>query len=180
MIAVVVLIAALAFGGADQYLGSFSAYPWATEVSLLSAPWLVLPFAAGCTQREARRGAVLGLACTATALAGYALMTLSPVENAHLTADSFLAFVRSQRVVAGGIVTGPLFGFWGSRWRTCRAFAGALVTAAAVFLEPLAHRAAPSGTFGLVRIDFRAVWVAEMAAGAAMLAYVAAAGRRPT
>jgi hypothetical protein len=33
-----VLLLAAGFGGADQYLGSLSAHPWAADVSLLSAP----------------------------------------------------------------------------------------------------------------------------------------------
>jgi hypothetical protein len=56
-IVVVTLAASMVFGGADQYLGSFSAHPWASDVSLLSAPWLVLAFLAGGTRasRDARR-----------------------------------------------------------------------------------------------------------------------------
>jgi PPE-repeat protein len=45
------------FGAGDQYLGSLTGsghgWPvgWSSDVSLLSAPWLVLPFLAGATQR---------------------------------------------------------------------------------------------------------------------------------
>src|SRR5690349_1793890 len=156
-------VLAAAFGAGDQYLGSLSWHPWAADVSLLSAPWLVLPFLAGWTQRDARRAALLGLACTLAALAGYGLMTLSPVENAHLTVQSATGFAHSEaRVFVGGIVTGPLFGWLGQRWRTERAWAGALVTAAAVALEPLAH------AFAGAPIRFAAVATAEVAAGLAM------------
>jgi hypothetical protein len=48
----------------------------------------VLTFVAGWTQLDARRTALLGLAYTAWALVGYGLMTLSPIENAHLTAQT--------------------------------------------------------------------------------------------
>src|SRR6266513_3039533 len=83
-------------------------------ISLLSAPWLVLPFVAGATQREPRRAALLGLACTYAALLGYGLMTLSPFENAHLTLATVRGFVVSERsVLLGGVVTGPLFGWFG-------------------------------------------------------------------
>jgi hypothetical protein len=88
MVILVALALAAAFGGADQYLGSLSAHPLATDVSLLSAPWLLLAFIAGWTQREPRRAAFLGLACTLSALIGYGLMTLSPVEQARLTPQS--------------------------------------------------------------------------------------------
>src|SRR5438094_10129252 len=86
VVAVAVALAlSVVFGGTDQYLGSLSGHPWAADVSLPSAPWLVLAFLAGWTQREPKRAALLGFACTASALVGYGLMTLSPVENAHLT-----------------------------------------------------------------------------------------------
>jgi len=111
------LIAAAAFGAGDQYLGSLQgsghawAAGWAADVSLLSAPWIVLAFVAGCRQKDPRRAALLGLGCTYAALLGYAVMTLSPVEHAHLTVATLRGFVISERsVIVGGLVTGPLFG----------------------------------------------------------------------
>jgi hypothetical protein len=160
VVALALLLSAL-FGAGDQYLGSLTgsghvwAVGWSSDVSLLSAPWLVLPFLAGATQREPRRAALLGLACIYAALLGYGLMTLSPVEHAHLTLAAIRGFFISERAVfVGGIVTGPLFGWFGQQWRTRRAIAGALVTAAALCLEPVARRAA-------VRpITDRDVWLA--------------------
>jgi hypothetical protein len=173
MVVALALVLAAAFGAGDQYLGSLTgsghawAVGWSSDVSLLSAPWLVLPFVAGATQRDARRAALLGLACTYAALLGYALMTLSPVEHAHVTVATIRGFVVSERpVIIGGLVTGPLFGWFGQQWRTRRAILGALVTAAALCLEPLARRAA-------VRpIQDRDVWLAEVAAGLALAAVV--------
>jgi hypothetical protein len=163
------LVVAAAFGAGDQYLGSLSAHPWGADISLLSAPWLVLAFVAGCTQREPRRAALLGLGCTYAALVGYALMTLSPVENAHLTVATLRGFVVSERsVLLGGFVTGPLFGWFGRQWRTRRAWLGALATAATLCLEPLARRVT------IDPIRFRTVWIAEVAAGLALAAYVVA------
>lgn len=168
MVVVLALVLSAAFGAGDQYLGSLSAHPWGADVSLLSAPWLLLPFLAGATQREPKRAALLGLACTYAALLGYGLMTLSPIENAHLSAASIRAFVLSEReVFIGGIVTGPLFGWFGQQWRTRRALLGALVTAAALCLEPLARR----GSVNPIR--FRDVWIAEVALGLALAAYAA-------
>jgi hypothetical protein len=162
----------VAFGGADQYLGSLSAHPWGADVSLLSAPWLVLAFLAGWTQRESKRAALLGLACTASALVGYGLMTLSPVENAHLTVQSVAALVRSESpVIVGGLFTGPLFGWLGNRWRNDRAWLGALAAAAAVCLEPLARDSTGHA------IKFRTVWAAEVVVGLAMVIYVATEAR---
>ena len=173
MVVALALLLSAAFGAGDQYLGSLTgsghvwAAGWSSDVSRLSAPWLVLPFLAGATQRDPRRAALLGLACTYAALLGYGLMTLSPVEHAHLAVATVRGFVVSERaVLVGGLVTGPLFGWFGQQWRTKRAIAGALVTAAALCLEPLARRAA-------VRpIQDRDVWLAEVAAGLALAAVV--------
>jgi hypothetical protein len=163
VITALALVLAAAFGAGDQYLGSFSMHPWMADVSLLSAPWLVLPFLAGCTQREPRRAALLGLGCTLAALLGYGLMTLSPVENAHLTTTSARGFlVSSNRIFIAGLFTGPLFAWLGYRWRAERAWVGALATAAALCLEPLAH----SIRSGTVRL-------AEVAAGLMLAGYFA-------
>ena len=169
------LVLSAAFGAGDQYLGSLQgsghawAAGWAADVSLLSAPWIVLAFVAGCTQPEPRRAALLGLGCTYAALLGYAVMTLSPVENAHLTAAALRGFVISERsVLVGGLLTGPLFGWFGREWRTRRAWLGALATAATLCLEPLARRVT------IDPIRFRTVWIAEVAAGLALAAYVVA------
>jgi len=114
-VALALLLAAL-FGAGDQYLGSFSMHPWMADVSLLSAPWLVLAFLAGCTQRDQKRAALLGLACTFAALFGYGAMTLSPIENAHIGTTAVYGFMRSEEtVLIGGLVTGPLFAWFGSR-----------------------------------------------------------------
>jgi Family of unknown function (DUF6518) len=171
--AVIALVLSAAFGAGDQYLGSLTgsghvwAFGWSSDVSLLSAPWLVLPFVVGAAQREPRRAALLGLACTYAALLGYGVMTLSPVEQAHISAAAVRGFLISERsVLLGGIVTGPLFGWFGQQWRTRRAITGALVTAAALCLEPLARRAT------INPIGDRTVWLAEVAAGLALAAAV--------
>lgn len=170
---VLALVLSAAFGAGDQYLGSLTgsghvwAAGWSSDISLLSAPWVVLAFVAGATQRDPRRAALLGLACTYAALLGYAVMTLSPVEHAHVTVATLRGFVVSERLVlVGGIVTGPLFGWFGQQWRTRRAIAGALLTAATLCLEPLARKVT------IDPITHRDVWVAEVAAGLALAAAV--------
>ena len=168
VVTALLLVLAAVFGATDQYLGSFSMHPWMADVSLLSAPWLVLAFVAGCTQRDARRAALLGLGCTFSALIGYGVMTLSPVENAHMSVASITGFIRSQGAVfAGGVVTGPVFGWFGHRWQFHGAWLGALATAAALCLEPLAR--IPAGH----AIGSATVLVAEVAFGIAVVAYVA-------
>ena len=173
MAVVIALVLSFAFGAGDQYLGSLPgsghvwAIHWSTDISLLSAPWLVLPFVAGATQRLPRRAAWLGLACTYAALLGYGLMTLSPIEHAHITAATVRGFFISERsVLVGGIVTGPLFGWFGQQWRTKRTIAGALVTAAALCLEPLVRH------LTINPIGDRDVWLAEVAAGLGLAAVV--------
>jgi Family of unknown function (DUF6518) len=171
------LLAAVVFGGADQYLGSLPALPWGASASLLSAPWLLVAFVAGWTQRDTRRGMLLGLLCTYAALLGYALMTLSPVEGAQLTWTTAVGFARSEMpVIVGGLVTGPLFGWFGHRWHVARAWIGALVTAAAFCAEPLAESAVRP-----YLITSTLVRRAEIAAGIAMIGYVVltAARHRP-
>jgi hypothetical protein len=173
MVTALALVLAALFGAGDQYLGSVSMHPWMHDVSLLSAPWLVVPFLAGCTQREPKRAALLGLACTFSALIGYGLMTLSPVENAHLSGAGIAGFVRSEGgVFIGGVVTGPVFAWFGHRWRVHRAWRGALATAAALCLEPLVR--IPAGH----AIRSSTVVLAEVAVGIALVTYIAVRSSR--
>ncbi len=131
------LVLSAAFGAGDQYLGTLSHHSWGAARSL-SAPWLVLPFVVGAVQRDARRAAILGLACTYVALCGYGLMMLSPVGTHRLTLIEAWGYLGNERnVFLASLVTGPLFGWFGWRWRSGRAIWGALATAAALWLEPL-------------------------------------------
>ena len=169
MVVALALLLSAAFGAGDQYLGSGHVFGlgWPTEVSLLSAPWLLLAFVAGCTQRDPRRAALLGFGCTAAALLGYFLLTDSPTEGAHYTvANARGFFVSEHLVLLGAVVTGPLFGWFGQQWRVHRRIAGALVTAAALCLEPLVRRASVDP------IRYRSVWVAEFVAGLALVVAV--------
>lgn len=179
MVVALTLVVAAAFGAGDQYFGS-AVHPWGADVASLSAPWLLLAFLAGATQRSPRRAAVLGLGSTFAALVGYLLLTDSPLEGAQYTlANTHSFFVSNAPVVLGGVVTGPLFGWFGQQWRTRRAIAGALLSAAAFCLEPLLRRAAVSPIHMLGHgyavtnpIDSRSVVVAEVAAGLAFAAAV--------
>jgi hypothetical protein len=181
----IALVLSAAFGAGDQYLGSghVVAGGWTADVSLLSAPWLVLAFVAGSTQKEPRRAALLGLGCTIAAILGYMLLTDSPLEGAHYSlANARAFFVSDPALFIGGLFTGPLFGWFGQQWRTRRALAGALVSAAALCLEPLARRA-PLGSVHFIGHEYMVttpitshpVVVAEIAAGLLLAAYVLAA-----
>jgi hypothetical protein len=171
----VAVIIGAAFGSVDQYLGSISHIPWLGEVSLLSAPWLVLPFVFGCTQILPRRAVLIGCVATAAALVGYFIMTLTPLEGVHLdgSVGPILALLRSEtKVIVGGAITGPIFGYLGFRWRTARAWLSATLVAGALCLEPLAAAA-------VGQLPQRgAVWIAELAFGVVAATYFGLTGWR--
>ena len=140
----------LAFGAADQQLGTLTAElgSWTSTAAQMSAPWLVLPFLVGTSQQDARRAAVLGLVVTASALVGYFAMTYSPLEIHPWTFDRFTSgFVAvttsgyNPLYILGGLVTGPLFGLLGQRWRLRRSWVSAAIVTGALWLEPLARSA---------------------------------------
>jgi hypothetical protein len=177
VIFVVAALVGLVFGAGDQYLGSLRSMvalgPWTVSVSQMSALWLVLPFAFGCTQDRRRRAMVVGLVVTVSALLGYFAMTLSPIEGVALSnvPAGIVRLLRSNLVViVGGLVTAPAFGLLGQRWRVSRSWASAAFAAGALLLEPLARQ-----------IDGRLlgpswVWAAEVALGACLVAGFVLAG----
>lgn len=164
----VAIVAGLAFGAGDQFLGTLTAGSilgtWSWTVSGMSAPWLVLPFVAGLTQDEERRAMVLGLVVTLSALLGYFVMAHSPAEGAPVDewAQRVLRMIATgynPLWVVGGIVTGPVFGLLGQRWRTRRSWVSAAAVSVALCLEPLAR-----GVSGVLTGP-SSVWVAEIALG---------------
>jgi hypothetical protein len=162
----------LIFGGADQYLGSLTAHGfgyWVVAVSLMSAPWLLLPFIFGARRNTAYRGAAIGLLATLAALLGYFVMTLSPAEGVSLAHVNLFGELRGQgRLIAEGLVTGPLFGYLGYRWHTKRSWPAAALAALALILEPLAR------VYTHNVIGPTSVWLIESSAGLALAAYFAA------
>jgi hypothetical protein len=139
MVFLLAAIIGVGFGGTDQYLGSISAIPWLVDTSLLSAPWLVLPFVFGGTQRSSKRAISIGCVAAASALVGYFVMTLSPLEGVHLhgAIAPILALLHSEKsVVVGALVTAPLYGFLGFQWRTKRAWISASSSAAPFAWSP--------------------------------------------
>ena len=165
----VAAIVGLVFGAVDQYLGTIRFGPWAWTVSGMSAPWLLLPFVVGMTQDRNRRAMLLGLVVTLAALVGYFAMTYSPMEGTPI--DEFLpgfwTIVRTgynPLWILGGIVTGPLFGFLGHRWRVERSGVSAALVVGALCLEPVARAI----TGRLSPQPF--VWGVEVAIGAIIAA----------
>jgi hypothetical protein len=167
------VLVGLVFGGADQYLGSrVMLGPWASSASAMSAPWLLLPFVFGSTQLQRRRAMLLGLTVTVSALAGYFALTLSPLESVPLSrfpADLVALAHSNLRNIVGGLVTGPVFGALGQRWRVTRSWLSAGLLAAAFCLEPLAR-------LGVGQLPGpNIVWGIEIALGACLCGYFAAA-----
>ena len=164
---VLAIAGGLAFGAADQYLGSRSALgAWVAAVSGMSAPWLVLPFVAGMTQERRHRAIALGLVVTIAALAGYFAMTYSPLENVPIArfapgVGRLVISGYNPLWILGGLVSGPLYGYLGHRWRVARSWIGSAVVTAALCLEAPARRLVgmPTGP-GLV-------WGVEVAVGVA-------------
>ena len=165
---VAMVIGGLVFGAGDQYLGTVHAANemgwWTISVSVLSAPWLILPFIVGSTQRRPHRAAVAGLVVTLSALAGYFAMTLSPMEGVHFSLMELRALLGTNQLnEIGGLVGGPLFGWLGYRWHALRSWLAAVLVTGALCLEPLAVTAAGRN---VGRSGF--VWAFEVVVGVAV------------
>ncbi|MGO9196379.1 MAG: hypothetical protein ACLQK4_04545 [Acidimicrobiales bacterium] len=175
MVWLVAIVLGAGFGAGDQYLGSINAPGlWTVSLSLLSAPWLVLPFGFGCSQLRSNRAAAVGLVVTLSALFGYFLMIMGPFEGGHssLTLRHVHGLLVSNKLnIAGGLVTGPLYGFLGQRWRTRRAWMSAVLVAGALCLEPFAEMAMGNDYSGA-----SIVWPAEVVTGIATAAYFLGTG----
>jgi hypothetical protein len=174
---VIAILVGLAYGGGDQYLGSLRPMvelgTWTPTAAQMSAPWLLLPFALGATQTSPRRAMLLGLVATEAAMVGYVAMTVSPIENVPLAAApaSAAAMMLAGGNIAyaiAGLVTGPVYGLLGQRWRVSRWWVSAVAVAGAFFLEPWARVAA--GRLSPPSV----VWRVEVAVGAVVTVYFAA------
>jgi hypothetical protein len=177
MIFVVAALVGAAFGAADQYLGSLRSMvalgPWTVSVSQMSAFWLLLPFAFGCTQERPRRAVLIGLTATLAALFGYLALTISPIEGValHAVPGAAAGWLRSNTaVVAGGLITGPTFGWLGQRWRAERWWVSLAVVSGSFLLEPLAR-----GLGGRL-LGPAWAWIAEAAVGACLAGLFVATG----
>ena len=170
----VAVVAGVAYGAADQYLGSLRPMvflgTWTPTASQMSAPWLLLPFVLGSMQVRARRAMALGFVTTQAALVGYFAMTLSPLEGVPLAGvpAGAVALLHGNAVyIVGGLVTGPLYGLLGQQWRVRRWWVSAALVAGALCLEPgarvVAGRLFPPSV----------VWAVEVGLGALIAAYFA-------
>jgi hypothetical protein len=165
---VVATLVGLAFGAAIQQLGASTSSlgGWTATAAQVSAPWLILPFLAGITQGERRRAMIVGVVVTEAALLGYFAMTYSPLEIHPWSVDRFVDGMiaitttgYNPAFIIGGLITGPVFGLLGQRWRVGRSWVGAALVAGALCLEPLARWA--SGHL----MSPPQVWIAEVMIG---------------
>ena len=175
MIYLVAIVVGLAFGAGDQWLGTIHALnhlgPWAVSISQMAALWVLLPFLFGCSQKRPREAALVGLTATVAALLGYWAMTVSPMEGVALqSAPSAAAAWLGGNVAwwVAGVITGPLFGYLGHRWRSGGSWTGPALLSAVFLLEPVVRRASDR----LIGPSW--VWVAEFAVGAGMVVAFAA------
>jgi hypothetical protein len=177
-------ILGLAFGAADQYLGSMLWLgSWAPTAAQVSAPWFILPFVAGMTQERPHRAMALGLVVTAAALLGYFAMTYSPMEIHPWTLHRFTTGMVAVTTrgwynpvyIVSGVFTGPLFGLLGQRWRVRRSWISAALVVGALCLEPLARLSVGQ------LMPPTPVWTVEVVSGtvvAALFAYALISWRR--
>jgi hypothetical protein len=91
----------------------------------------------------------------------------SPAEGAHVSLAAMAHLVASSQAqnVLGGLVTGPVYGWLGHRWRTRRSLVAAVLAAGLLPLEPAA-RAMAGRDWGTPL-----AYIAEVAAGVLLTGY---------
>jgi Family of unknown function (DUF6518) len=168
------LVVGFAYGAADQYLGSLRPMlvlgSWTPTAAQVSAPWLLLPFLIGATQLRPRPALRAGLMTTLAMLGGYFAMTLSPLEGVPFTATpaGLLHLLPGNGVyVVAGLVSGPVYGLLGQRWRTRRSLFSAAAFIGPLCLEPWARETV--GRF----FSPSSVWAVEAILGLAASFYFA-------
>jgi hypothetical protein len=152
------------FGALDQYLGTVHVTShlgwWTITVSGMSAPWLILPFLAGLAM---------------SALAGYFAMSNSVFESVPV-ANLWPRTVRMATTdanllwIVGGLITGPVYAYFGHRWRVARSWVGAALVTLALCLEPFARSIVGTGFVGGGLNGSHVVWASEVVIGLAAAA----------
>ena len=182
--AVWILALAVLFGAASAWIKGNDA-GLRDAIGNASAPWLLLPFLAGaaCRSRGPAGAALAGLAATLAALAGFYfadsfVLDLGPhpwLVDLSLTMRG--AVFWAERAV----VTGPVFGALGFWWRRHRSLLAAGLVAAAFVLEPAAwwlYGGYLGGGAAYPVPGYPALWLTEIAVGAAGLALLSRQARR--
>ncbi|MGA9858740.1 MAG: hypothetical protein WBQ18_12825 [Solirubrobacteraceae bacterium] len=153
-------VVSAAFGAVDSYLGSLSWSQAAVAASGLAAPWLVLAFAIGAVQRSGRMAALVALLCVVVALFGFIAMTWSPIEGASPRISQMPSIVFSQiRWFVLGVLTAPVMGWLGFRWRETRSLWPSLIIATALVVERPIRAAAGDSALGMPVRSALAQWL---------------------
>ncbi len=105
----------------------------------LSTPWLLVAFFAGMASPRPRQGALVGLAATLVALAGfYLLSTLVENLGGHgFFGDLQVELSGNLAYFEGGVITGPIFGALGAWWRRRPTARTSLLAGGLLIAEPL-------------------------------------------
>jgi hypothetical protein len=144
LVIVYVLLGMAVVGALLALLKGNSPFGWRATVGNLSAPWLVIPYAASVwlSRGSIRRGVAIGVGASWAALLGFYLAVglTSPYSS-----NQMHALVESGRYglrwVLLALLTGPLFGWLGSVRDRTGARRPVLTLVLAVILEGPAHLA---------------------------------------
>lgn len=138
----------------------------------ISAPWLAIGFFAGALYRRPSRAAGAGLVATLAALVGFYAQQ-SPLADLDRGSLRFLSdpaqmygFIVTPHLIVfvGGVLTGLVFGAFGSAWAAHRSRRAAAALALCFVLEPFAWIA--FGVAGGRRTSHTwLVWTGEIAVG---------------
>lgn len=146
----------------------------------LSAPWLLVAFAAGASlgRRAEWRGALSGVLVTVLALSGFYVTNIwvLGITGHGLLGDLGAALASGAYYIRLGVLSGPVMGALGSLWRRRRSGKVGLVATGLLVCEPLAWVAYYHGlpaTWG-----FLPVAIAESAVGLLLSVAVVAWLRR--
>jgi hypothetical protein len=124
----VLYVAAVALGGGDLFLGhAGGGWFW---VANMSAPWLLIAFAAGSLTRSAWSALAAGGTVTAIALVAFYVCAREPLA---------LVVTAEWHYFLGGALTGPILGllaFICRRAAPTPVLRGAIIVGCAVVLEP--------------------------------------------
>lgn len=181
------LAAAVLFGAVESILkGNGSGVR--DGIGNLSAPWVMVPFAAGAAGARGRIafGAAIGLVTTLAALLGFYLanafvLDLGPHSSVH---DLGLTLGAGTLWFKAGAVSGPVMGAAGAWAARAGRFAVAAVIVATVLFEPVAVYLAYRGSGGFFAGGngaWNGVYAGEAIVGAvAAAALLSARARRRT
>lgn len=175
----------IAIGGSALAFGVLIAVVKGQDVGVrdalgnLSAPWVVVPFAAGAAARSVRRGVLLGLGATLLALLGFYL-----AEAAVLNLGPHPWYVDLRLTLhwnvydTWGVPTGIAYGALGALWtldrsRLAGASVGVTFVAEPLIVFALEHRRIWGGAGTL---QYPWLWASEVAVGLALLTILAAKG----